>query len=559
MAAPGSPPGQGKPGPFGWTGVRTERYTRWKGNLEPRKKIVPRMIRLSVIHNIKNPGVIILIVLAWVFSVLFTVLNAGFGGVALEMDPDDVPFYDPNAGSAQQGVDISFHQIIMNNSQAYYDLAGLSPTYATTFSISGIPSGWSAFINQTSVGGDSKATLVVTPPEFAPPMSTAMIDVDARTGGRKDQYSTVTTIAQDPAMTFMKFGMTVEFDEPTFTGKAGSKVDVKFTVMNTGTMDDSYNVTILNKPSGWKVKAFVDGAETEVKTKTETIGGQDGPPGSSYTISYKTFSVWASPGDSAECVLEFDTETTSASSNTLNLATNSQADPLVFGTYSIKVELDDVEKIDLTGMILFSSVMALQVLWALFLAAVVGSKMIATDMNERSYNLYFSRPITKTDYLIGKFGTLNILLAMVTMVPTLVAYMFLVLLSDISDTYIWDHLWVWGAIVVQSMVVMLTFSTLSLAFSSLTSRRFYAAAAFVVIFIATTILAQIAMGGFGLEEGPLISLNDNFDIIGRNVFDMGDTRDLEFPWYYSVFVLTALWVVCSLAVWMKVERTELSE
>ena len=108
-------------------------------------------------------------------------------------------------------------------------------------------------------------------------------------------------------------------------------------------------------------------------------------------------------------------------------------------------------------------------------------------------------------------------------------------------------------------MIVLTLGTLSLAFSSLTARRFYAAAAMVVIYLVTAIMGQIVMGAFESKYGRLIGVSDNFDIVGRTAFDITGSTDWGFPWYYSLGVLAAIWAVCTFLVWYKVEKTELSE
>jgi ABC-type transport system involved in multi-copper enzyme maturation permease subunit len=231
----------------------------------------------------------------------------------------------------------------------------------------------------------------------------------------------------------------------------------------------------------------------------------------------------------------------------------------VGGGYSTQVKLTDTKKMDLTGKIIFGQVMSTQTFFALLLAAVVGSRMIATDLQEKSYNLYFARPMSKKDYLVGKFGTVGTLLGMITILPTLLTYLLLILLSTISSTYVVDHLWVWGAIIGYGLVVVITMSTLSLAFSSLTNRRFYAAAALVVIYLVTSIVGQIATTAFNSDYGKLAGINDNLNTVGSEAFGLGDSLALKFPWEYSVLVLATIWAVCTFLVWYKVERTELSE
>jgi len=557
---PAVPPDPGSQ--FGWTGIKTERYTRWNGKMADRKGILRSMVKESVKHDMRSIGVIILIILAWVFSVLFTVLPAGMGQMSLVMDPDaaassEMGRFMDDTDPGKQGVDISLHMVIMNDSVAEFDLAGLNPTNMTTFSLSGIPSGWSAYVNQSGVQG--AASLVVIPPADVMPWETAMVTVEAKTpsenGKRKDKFTTITTITDDPMMTFMRFGLTMDFEKPVVEGDAGEKVEVKFNITNTGTMADEYNITILSKPSGWKVMAKVNGTPWEMHTLVEGIPGVHLDV---YSIKYKYITVPVEAGESLPCTFEITTTDTSATSNIISISGNSNNDPMVFGTYGISVNLKGTQKVDLTSTIIFNQVMGLQFLWALLMAAVVGSKAIATDLSQKSYNLYFSRPMTKGDYIIGKFGTSGILLSMVTMVPTLVTYLLLILLSDVDKTYVIDHLWVWGSIIGQSLIVIITFASLSIALSSLTSRRFYAAASLVVIYLVTTLMAQITVFGFNLDYGWLISIQNNFDILGRTLFDM-DISYINFPWYYAAFVMVPLWVLSMLLVWVKVEKTELSE
>jgi ABC-type transport system involved in multi-copper enzyme maturation permease subunit len=296
-----------------------------------------------------------------------------------------------------------------------------------------------------------------------------------------------------------------------------------------------------------------------LKTFSSVSQSGPGPFGAEGPLDVKYFQLDLSPGATAMCEVRFTTARDSARLNQVKLAIASQQDRFIGGSYNTLVSLSDNQKVDLTGDILYGQIVSLQVFFALLLAAVVGSRMISTDLWEKSYNLYFARPLTKTDYIVGKFGTVGVILGLATVLPALVTYSFLLLLSNISSAYVIDHLWVWGAIIGQGLVVVVTFSTMSLAFSSLTARRFYAAAAMVVIYLVTAIMGQIVTGAFESKYGRLIGISDNFDIVGRTGFGIADKLDLGFPWTYSLGVLAALWAVCTFLVWYKVERTELSE
>lgn len=541
----------GPASPFGWTGIRRERYTRWSGKLDGRRAIVRRMITEGVRFNVKTWPVILLLVLGWMFTVFFPVFFAALGGLSLEMDATDT-------WTGNQGARVSMHHVILNDTAAVYPLTGVNFTNATAFSTIDVPNDFDVFWNTSATGDGLAAWLTVASPSSFKGGATS-VQVRARTGLREDNFYTRTNITPDPVLASKWYSYDMGFASASYEGTGGSAVAVRFTVANTGTLPDSYSITASPMALDWGISAYVNGAKVPVRTLEVTDQGGRGPgePGGSIKVRY--FQLDLGPGETARCEVRLATAADSARLNDVVLGVNSMQDPQVFGSYHVLVELTDTKKVDLTGDILYGQVASTQVFFALLLAAVVGSRMISTDLSEKSYNLYFARPLTKKDYLAGKFGTVGVILGLATVVPTLVTYSFLLLLSNISGSYVVDHLWVWGAIMGQGLVVVLTLGTLSLAFSSLTARRFYAAAAMVVIYLVTAIMGQIVMGAFNSDYGRLIGISDDLDVVGRTAFDVSGSPEWGFPWYYSLAVLAAIWAVCTFLVWYRVERTELSE
>jgi len=556
-ALPAPVPGQipaGGANPFGWTGIKRERYTKWNGHLDDRKKIVTRMIGEGVRFNIKTVAVIIVIVLGWLFSMLFPVLMAASGMLSLEMD-------SPSTWDGTQAAQVGMHRFIENGTVVEYPLRGSYFTNRTEFATINIPMGWAAYVNATTDDSGTRASLFVLSPQIVAPMSMAAIQVRATTGRRVDYFTTVSVIAPDHRLVNMTNAYELVFTKDSYEAKAGDAVSVEFEFRNTGTVTDNYNITINSIPSDWTLGAYLNGTKVPLKSRQDRIhGGMGGGPGERFfSMTVRYFQLELGPGESTQCSLSYLTADDSAKANAISIAVNSRTDPGVMGSYATQVKLTDTKKMDLTGNILYGQVMGIQAFFALLLAAVVGSRMIATDLQEKSYNLYFARPLSKKDYLVGKFGTVGTLLGLITIVPTLICYMLLILLSNISSTYVVDHLWVWGAIIGYGLAIIITMSTLSLAFSSLTNRRFYAAAALVVIYMVTSIVGQIATMAFNSDYGRLAGIKDNLDVAGAEAFGLGDSLALKFPWEYSILVLVVISVVCTFLVWYKVERTELSE
>src|SRR5438876_12034911 len=66
---------------------------------------------------------------------------------------------------------------------------------------------------------------------------------------------------------------------------------------------------------------------------------------------------------------------------------------------------------------------------ALFLVLIVGPSLISQDLRFNALPLYFSRPLRRIDYFLGKLGVVGWFLAMVMIFPSLIAYVLGLLFS----------------------------------------------------------------------------------------------------------------------------------
>lgn len=113
---------------------------------------------------------------------------------------------------------------------------------------------------------------------------------------------------------------------------------------------------------------------------------------------------------------------------------------------------------------------------------MVAPPLISQDIRSRAFLLYFSRPLSRGQYVLGKLATLWTFLSIVTAAPALVLYVMGVLLSP--------HLGVIAAtwdlplrIIAASVVLMLPTSMLALCFSSMTKESRFAAFVWFVVWI----------------------------------------------------------------------------
>ena len=113
----------------------------------------------------------------------------------------------------------------------------------------------------------------------------------------------------------------------------------------------------------------------------------------------------------------------------------------------------------------------------ILIALVVGlvaPPLVAGDVHSRAFLLYFSRPLTRVEYIAGKLAVVCTYVFLITTLPALGLYVLGVLLSPpavsvLSST--WD---LPLRILASSAVLMIPTSAMALAFSALTTRTFFA-------------------------------------------------------------------------------------
>lgn len=139
-------------------------------------------------------------------------------------------------------------------------------------------------------------------------------------------------------------------------------------------------------------------------------------------------------------------------------------------------------------------------LWmAGLVAAVVGPPLVANDLRTRAFLIYFSRPLSRLDYVIGKAGVLVVLLSAVTLLPSLVLYVLSILFSPSFETVL-QTLPVAGNIVLASLATAIPVALFLLLLSSLTQRPRFATLAWIVLCVFGPLTHLILSETRGLQD-----------------------------------------------------------
>jgi ABC-2 type transport system permease protein len=131
-----------------------------------------------------------------------------------------------------------------------------------------------------------------------------------------------------------------------------------------------------------------------------------------------------------------------------------------------------------------------EMFFIMLLVVVAGPGLISRDLRFNALPLYFARPLTRLDYLLGKLGVIGVLVAAVAVGPAVFAYLvgvgFSLDLGVVRDTYP-----VLLASAGYGLVITLSVGTLILAMSSLSRRSLYVGIAWAGLWLISGTVGSI--------------------------------------------------------------------
>lgn len=129
-------------------------------------------------------------------------------------------------------------------------------------------------------------------------------------------------------------------------------------------------------------------------------------------------------------------------------------------------------------------------LFSLLLMAWFGAGLLAEDRRSGAHLLYFARPLTRTDYLLGKFSIVALFGVLGSMLPGLV-----IITVAVAASPDWSFLQQEGSVIWKTLLFggawTIVVSSVVLAVSSLASRRSYALAGVFAFFMFSGAISQL--------------------------------------------------------------------
>ena len=122
----------------------------------------------------------------------------------------------------------------------------------------------------------------------------------------------------------------------------------------------------------------------------------------------------------------------------------------------------------------FYDFMWVQGVFAFFLTAFTGPGLISPDLANGALPLYFCRPFSRAEYVLGKSSVLAILLSQITWVPGLI--LFVIQAGMAGASWTWSNLWIAASLFLSSVICIAILSLLAMALSAWVKWRVVAGA-----------------------------------------------------------------------------------
>lgn len=183
-----------------------------------------------------------------------------------------------------------------------------------------------------------------------------------------------------------------------------------------------------------------------------------------------------------------------------------------------------------------------------------GAGLISDDLKYNALQLYFSRPLSKKDYVFGKASVIVFFMFMVTIIPGVVFFIMKLIFSG-SFKFLIDYPWLILSIFGYSLILIAFFSFYTLFLSSLSKNRRYVTVLIFGLYVFSDMLYGILYENFHNYYFSLLSIKCNIKQIGAYIFNQN--RPLPVPWIYSFLVLLFICVVGGIVLNKRIRGVEI--
>jgi hypothetical protein len=178
------------------------------------------------------------------------------------------------------------------------------------------------------------------------------------------------------------------------------------------------------------------------------------------------------------------------------------------------------------------------------LMAFISPSLMSWDISNGALQLYFCRPFSRFEYVLGKLSVVLPLLSILTWIPALILFLIKSSISDWSWTT--ENWWLARSVVLGLIVWSVLLSFLGLAISATLKRRIAAGAVILCIYFGGAGLAGAINLIMGIEAGSLFDISRVIQTIWADLlkYDNGFDTSVTSAWAaVAVVIAICLWLL----------------
>lgn len=181
---------------------------------------------------------------------------------------------------------------------------------------------------------------------------------------------------------------------------------------------------------------------------------------------------------------------------------------------------------------------------AFIITVIVSPNLIGPDIHDHALPLYFSRPITRTGYAVGKLLVVATLLAPLTLLPGLLVYLLQSLMK--GGGWWWDNVNIAVAYVVGHTAWITVISLLSIAIATLVRHKHAARGALIGILLIVDAFTDLLNAMTHSTWGDLLDPLDSVFNVVLHIFKAAppDAAPVAGSWLNLLAVaLLSIWIL----------------
>jgi ABC-2 type transport system permease protein len=186
--------------------------------------------------------------------------------------------------------------------------------------------------------------------------------------------------------------------------------------------------------------------------------------------------------------------------------------------------------------------------------ATSAPEMLCPDRRENVLALYFSRAISRLDYVLAKLAAMAILTLTISFIPAALLWFFRQLLADSPLSALKDNIDQLAKIALTGSLIAFYLGALGLLISSFTGRKTIAIPVIIVGFVVTESLVEALH--YALREyswSDYVYFFSPTNLTGNLAYSLFPTANdppVTFHWYaYVIAMLITIVIACGLMVW----------